>query len=153
VTAPRRRSRAAPRPAPFSLRLTDGERERLLRDAGNMPVASYIKSRVFADDAPTYSRRRKPPVLDAVLLAQVLACIGRSGIARSLHDLSAAANSGSLHLDIETRAALTRACHDIAIMRDLLMQSLGIKVGDTPPARQSTSQSFARAVVVGTSGR
>lgn len=32
------------REAPFSLRLTFEERTKLERNAGNMPVASYIKS-------------------------------------------------------------------------------------------------------------
>lgn len=52
------------RPAPFSLRLTDTERKRLESQAGSMPLASYIKSVVFADEAPKYRRRKKPPVAE-----------------------------------------------------------------------------------------
>ncbi|MEJ7925817.1 hypothetical protein WG908_03495 [Sphingobium sp. AN641] len=39
---------------PFSLRLTKEERTELERRAGSMPLASYIKSVLFAGDAPTY---------------------------------------------------------------------------------------------------
>jgi len=47
------------RPAPFSLRLNDDERQRLESQAVAMPLASYIKSVVFDAKAPVYRRRRK----------------------------------------------------------------------------------------------
>lgn len=46
------------RPAPFSLRLTPEERQKLEAQAGAMPLASYIKSVVFAAEAPKYRKRR-----------------------------------------------------------------------------------------------
>ncbi|WP_017183098.1 hypothetical protein [Sphingobium xenophagum] len=38
------------RAAPFSLRLSFEERTKVEANAGNMPVAAYIKSLLFADD-------------------------------------------------------------------------------------------------------
>ena len=55
--------------APFSLRLTPEERSRLESQAGAMPLSSYIKSVVFAPEAPKYRRRRTPPVAEQQLLA------------------------------------------------------------------------------------
>lgn len=52
------------RPAPFSLRLTPKERSQLEAQAGGMPLASFIKSVVFADEAPKYRSRRQPPVAE-----------------------------------------------------------------------------------------
>ena len=46
--------------APFSLRLTPEERSQLEAQAGAMPLSSYIKSVVFAAEAPKYRKRRKP---------------------------------------------------------------------------------------------
>ena len=56
------------RPAPFSLRLTEDERQRLEAQAGGMPLASYIKSVVFSEDAPKHRARRRPPVAEQQLL-------------------------------------------------------------------------------------
>ena len=43
-------------PPPFSLRLTFEERARLERDAGDMPLGAYIRSRLF--DQPAGDRRK-----------------------------------------------------------------------------------------------
>jgi len=52
------------RPAPFSMRLSEDERQQLEMQAGSMPLASYVKSVVFADEAPKYLKSRRPPVAD-----------------------------------------------------------------------------------------
>lgn len=133
------------REAPFSLRLSFEERARLKASAGAMPVASYIKSLLFADDAPVYRSRRRAPVRDDEALAQLLACLGASRIANNLNQLAKAANSGSFYFDRETKAQLAAACDDIRVMRQLLMHALGMNLAEEPKAKQSASQSFARA--------
>jgi hypothetical protein len=46
-----------------------------------------------------------------------------------------AAESGSLAVDAETAAKLNQACHDILVVRLLLMQALGFQVdGDVSAA-------------------
>ena len=63
--------------APFSLRLTPEERSQLESQTGTMPLSSYIKSVVFAAEAPKYRKRRKPPVAEQQLLSEVLARLGQ----------------------------------------------------------------------------
>lgn len=130
---------------PFSLRLTKDERAKLEDRAGSMPLASYIKSLIFADDAATYRKRRKGPVADHKALADVLACLGASHIAGNLNQLAKAANIGDLYFDEETKRLIARACDDIAAMRGLLMTALGLKIPHGPPAGETVTQTFARA--------
>ncbi|MFQ6550669.1 hypothetical protein AADZ90_022260 [Aestuariibius sp. 2305UL40-4] len=47
----------------FSLRLSEDERARLEVTAGAMPLGAYIKLLLFAEDAPTYRRRKRGPDL------------------------------------------------------------------------------------------
>jgi hypothetical protein len=93
---------------------------------------------------PLRVARRRTPVKDHQALAEVLACLGSSRIANNLNQLAKAANSGSLYFDQGTKAALNAACGDIRAMRQLLMQGLGMRLGDEASARQSPSQSFER---------
>lgn len=137
--------RGGTRAPPFSLRLSFEERKVLEQAAGGLPIAGYIKSLLFAEHAPRRAVRRRAPVKDAKALAEVLACLGTSRIANNLNQLAKAANSGSFYFDRETKVQLGAACDDIRAMRQLLMGALGMKLGEEPPARQSPSQSFARA--------
>jgi hypothetical protein len=133
---------------PFSLRLSFEERTKLERAAGDLPVAAYIKSILFGTE-PLRVARRRTPIKDHQALAEVLACLGSSRIANNLNQLAKAANSGSLYFDQGTKAALNAACGDIRAMRQLLMQALGMRLGDEAPARQSPSQGFERAAFEG----
>lgn len=117
----------APRPAPFSLRLTPDEREQLEAKAGAMPLASYIKSVVLSDEAPKYRRRRKPPVAEQQLLAQVLARLGQTRTANNLNQIAKHLNQGTLAIDEELEADLNAAIAEVAWMRVTLMQALGMK--------------------------
>lgn len=108
-------------------------------------MAAYIKSLIFSEHAPRIATRRRSPVKDATALAEVLACLGATRLSSNINQLAKHANSGSLYFDRETKVQLCAACDDIRAMRQLLMQALGMKLGEEPPARQSTSQSFARA--------
>lgn len=133
------------RDAPFSLRLTFEERSRLERNAGSMPLGSYIKSLLFADDAAKYRKRRRVAEPDEKLLAEVLACIGASRISNNLNQLAKAANTGSLFCDDETKRDINRACADVHAMRELLLRALGVETNGLGVVSESTSQSFARA--------
>lgn len=133
------------REAPFSLRLTFEERAKLERSAGSIPVSAYVKSLLFAEDAPHYRSRRKAPEADEKLLAEVLACVGASRIANNLNQLAKAANTGTLYFDADTKADIKRACDDINAMRHLLMRALGVGEERARPVKESTSQAFVRA--------
>lgn len=142
MTGGTRQERRTP---PFSLRLTFEERTKLEQQAGALPLSAYIKSVIFADDAPTYRRRRKAAETDQKLLAEVLACLGTSRLANNLNQLAKAANTGALYCDAETTSDLNRACDDVRAMRLLLMQALGLQVDEHHRKPETTSQSFARA--------
>lgn len=124
---------------PFSLRLTKDERISLERRAGSMPLGSYIKSLLFAENAPTYRARRKPPVADQKSLADVLACLGASLIANNLNQLAHAANTGTLYFDSDTKIEIERAAGDIRAMRLMLMRALGMSVDDQPKPQETPS--------------
>ncbi|MFM9977233.1 MAG: hypothetical protein ACKVOP_04220 [Sphingomonadaceae bacterium] len=133
------------RDAPFSLRLSFEERARLERNAGNMPVAAYIKSLLFAEDAPIYQTRGKAPVKDRQTLAEVLACLGATRLASNLNQLAHATNLGNFYFDHDTKAAIHAACDDVRVMRLLLMDALGLKTDDVKRPSGSVAQNFARA--------
>ena len=103
VARPKRRA------PPFSLRLTDEERVQLEFQAGSMPLASYIKSVVLADQTPMYRKRARPPVAEQQLLAKVLARLGQFRSANNLNQIAKHLNQGTLVLDEELEANL-RTC-------------------------------------------
>ncbi|WJY21592.1 plasmid mobilization relaxosome protein MobC [Fontisubflavum oceani] len=115
------------RVAPFSLRLSADERQQLETQAGSMPLGSYIKSVVFASEAPTYRKRKKPPVAEQQLLAEVLVRIGQSRTANNLNQIAKHLNQGTLVVDEELERDLAEALLDVAWMRAKLMQALGTK--------------------------
>lgn len=131
---------------PFSVRLTEDERRLLEMRADGLPLGSFVRAVLLAEDIGRL-RRRSPRVhsVDRKKLAELLGALGASRIANNLNQLAHAANTGNLHFDHETKAAIRRASDDIHAMRLLLMQALGLKLPAAAPPQESTSQSFARA--------
>ncbi|MEO1610036.1 MAG: hypothetical protein AAFR90_12030 [Pseudomonadota bacterium] len=120
-------NKSAPQSKPLSLRLSPAQRRELERRAGKQPLSIYIRAQLFAanDNAPVSGKQDL--VNNRQALAQILAKLGQNGIASNLKELADAARSGSLVLDEESNAALLKASADIAEIKALLMQSLGIK--------------------------
>lgn len=133
---------------PFTLKLTDSERAELERRAGEMALGTFIKGVLFADGQARRARGARAPVKDHAALAEVLACMGRSGLAANMHALSDAASTGTLRWDDDAPAAIRKACDDIAVMRLLLMKALGFRIEAEIDAlaEQSLLQAFARSV-------
>lgn len=102
--------------APFSLRLSAKERERLRREAGSKPLGRYIRMRLLSDN-------NKP---ERGELAEALALLGKSQIAGHLALLADEARSGALLLDDQTLEQIDQACRHIEEMRALLIQALGL---------------------------
>lgn len=119
-----------PRTKPFPVRLTDDERAELERRAGPMAVGSYVKCVLFAEGDKRRNHRSRAPVKDHAALASMLAQLGASRTAEWLAMLAEAARSGTLPVDEETTMKLDRACHDVLVIRLLLMQALGIQMND-----------------------
>lgn len=124
------REQRGPRTKPFPVRLTDDERAELERRAGSMAVGSYVKCVLFAEGDKKTNHRSRAPVKDHAALASMLARLGASRTAEWLAMLAGAARSGTLPVDEETTMKLDRACHDVLVIRLLLMQALGIQMND-----------------------
>ena len=121
-------SQRSKKPPPFSLRLTFEERARLEELAGNEPLGSYIKRKVFDGKGAGTKRarsRKRRPIRDEQRLAQVLAMLGQSRIANNLNQLAKAANLGTLPMMPDTERDIRRACADVALMRRELLRALG----------------------------
>lgn len=101
------------------------DRERLLDEAGEVPLGTYIKEKLLGE--PKKTRRSGIRLEDKTALAQVLALLGRSHLANNLNQLAKAVNMGSLPLTPETEAELLEAIRDVRAMRTQLMVALGLK--------------------------
>lgn len=121
--------RSSRRPAPLSLRLTPEERLRLEHDAAGLSLSAYIKTRLFGDAAAPVRTRGKFPVRDHQALAAVLAQLGQSRIANNLNQLARAANAGVLDVTPEIEAELRNAVAEVAFIRQLLIDALGLSGG------------------------
>ncbi|MCT8970781.1 hypothetical protein [Microbaculum marinisediminis] len=113
------------KPAPFSLRLSFGERTRLEQDAGDKPLGAYIRERLFGKDAKPRKGTGKRPIKDQQALGRVLGALGRSRLASNLNQLAKAVNTGSLPVTPDTEKEIREACKAVTDMRDDLRRALG----------------------------
>lgn len=111
----------AKRLSPLSLRLSANERTRLERMAEGKPLGGFIKAKLFGD------RRKNASQPSHAEFARALALLGQGGAGPALRSMARAAEHGTLPLDPETQASIRAACADIAVIKSLLMKSLGIK--------------------------
>lgn len=109
----------------FSMRLTQGQFDTLRQNAGSMPLSTYAKSVLFAEDVQTV--RQSPRVIDGdrMLLAKILAQLGQSEIASNLETMAREAEAGNLVVDQVERLCLLRAYAELKKIRELLLASLG----------------------------
>lgn len=152
---PPRKHVRAPRPKPFSLRLSAEERTRLEQAAGGQPIGGFIKARLFGEGPfsgqSLKPARRRVPVKDHQALGEVLAKLGASRIAGNLNQLAHAASLGALHVDEAVRQMLEAACREIVEMRLLLMRGLGIsgrarqEPSPPPPSLQEPFRQASRS--------
>jgi hypothetical protein len=116
------------RPAPLSLRLNKAERKRLEKLAGDQPLGSFIKDRVFADALMPGASE----VLDRYqMLVRVLAALGENDVFAYLDAIAKAIEAGDLVLSDEQEAQIAASCLLVLEMRDDLIRALGLK----PPAQ------------------
>lgn len=120
------------RPAPFSIRLSATERERLINEADGAPLGGFIKARLLGGEPPPKRRKRViAPVEDREMLARALSMLGRSRLSSNLNQLARLAHIGALPLTAEVEAELMSAFADIGTIRDLLVKALGLKSGES----------------------
>ncbi len=119
------------RPAPFSIRLNEEERLRLLKEAAGQPLGTYIKAKALGG-VPLRTRRTGATVEDRKALAQLLALLGQSRLSSNLNQLAHAANIGTLPMTPETEEHLSAAVRSVVEMRTLLVAALGLKAEGRP---------------------
>ena len=115
------------RPAPISLRLSYGEREKLEAMAGRQSLNGYIRRQLFGSNVKAQRRVSEHVLADRQIAAQLLRAIGNWDMRWALQELNLAVRDGVLHLDETTCAALRQACSDVAAMRQDLVKALGLK--------------------------
>lgn len=103
TTKPKKKSTRA---APLSLRLSDQERETLVRAAAGASLNSYIKSKVFDGNMKPRRTRGQAPVKDHAALTRALGLLGNLRLANNLNQLAKAANMGALPLSPEVEDEL-----------------------------------------------
>jgi hypothetical protein len=118
--------------APFSLRLSAAERERLTKEARGVPLGTYIKSKVLGEAIPLRMRRSGICVEDRHALARVLAALGSSRLTANLNQLARLAHIGALPLTPEVEEELAAVLRELREMRALLLEALGLKPEGAP---------------------
>ena len=117
-------------PSPVSIRLSDEERAKLERAAGDRTLSAYIRFRLFGEEDkqahPRRPKRKAPePNADHVMLGQVLGSLGKSRLSSNMNQIAKAAHIGALPVTAELEAELWSACQEISQMREQLMLALG----------------------------
>ena len=113
------------RATPFSLRLSVDERAQLEAEAGRQPLGSYIRERLLGPDAAPRRRQHRPQI-DDEKLGRVLAALGASRLSQNLNQLAKASNMGTPDITYDTDRELQDACTQIAEIRALLVEALGL---------------------------
>ena len=117
----KRRSNAT---RPFSVRLSDAERQQLKAEAGAQSLGTYVRARLLDNAA---RRRASASVQDPAALSQILGKLGRLQLANSLSDLATAARVGAIAVTPELEQELRTVCRDVRDIRDNLVRALGLK--------------------------
>lgn len=119
--------------SPVSVRLTPEERAELLNAAGDMSLSRYIRSRLFQpDSARTISdaEDRISPIERQKMLAQILSELGKSGLSKSLAELSELARLGLLPPDTDIAKLLCSTKNELEQLRLNLLRALGLRPKD-----------------------
>lgn len=115
---------------PFSVRLTLAERARLDKEAGQLPLGEYVRTRLF-DSPDTRKRVYRRPVQDAEILGQLLVALGNTRMAGNIYQIVRAVHAGELAVTAEQQKDLEEALVNVREMRQWLMAALGLKDGGT----------------------
>lgn len=124
----KRKGRHSQASTPFSIRLTPAERARLNEDAAGEPLGVYVKKTLFA---PTTKAAARRAMIDhhRLLIAQVLAMVGSSGIGDALTSMAVAIKMGTIANEQEIQEALNGAQEELSEIRSALLKALDIRKG------------------------
>lgn len=112
------------RPAPLSIRLTQRERKKLEKLAGDQSLSKYIKNQIFASPAKSCDSE----IVDRYeMVARVLAALGESDVFGNLDTIAKAVERGNLELSEQHQEQIGAACLLILELRNDLIVALGLK--------------------------
>ena len=114
---------------PFSIRLSVEERARLDVLAGDMPMAAYVRTRLFDTPSPRRRKVRRFDV-DQSLLKKLLRALGRQHISSSLHRIMNAIDDGDLEIDEELDVELRGLCSDLRHLRRRIRKAIGDELSE-----------------------
>lgn len=112
------------RPAPLSVRLSETELATLKHQAGDVPLSTYVKSKVFDGAGRSFKRTA---VQDYEMLARILSALGQSELFRNLDTVAKAIERGDLSLSPEEEEGIALACLLVLDIREDLIAALGLK--------------------------
>lgn len=114
---------------PFSLRLSFDERSQLESAAGDMPLGTYIRKKLLDEKTePRQTLKRiRNPVKNEMILAKLLAELGKAHLANNLNQIAKAINSGCLQVTPDTEKAVQNAYAEVLWMRHTLVAALGLE--------------------------
>ncbi len=110
-----------------TIRLSIDDHEHLKRLAGDMALATYIRTKALGKTVPRKRDRSSTSVIDKQSLAQMLGFLGQSRIANNLNQLAYHANVGSLVMDEETNELILEAYEHVLFLRNTLIAALGMQ--------------------------
>jgi len=113
----------------LSIRFTNDERARLERAAGNKPLSAYIRDKLLDDYVSSRKVTRKPRE-NSILLAQILAMLGKSDVPTNMRQLADSARIGSLPDTPDVIRDINAACLTIEKIRYDLIKALGLRPED-----------------------
>ena len=114
------RPKKTKRPAPFSIRLSEEERARLKKEAGDRPLGAYIRAKLLG---------KRNTGIDYVTLGRILGLLGKSEQISVLYALLLAAEAERVQMSAEDSAVLHATHEDIREIRLILINALGLKSG------------------------
>ena len=115
--------------SPLSIRLSPQE-WKIVRNCAarlGLSLSGYARQQILAGEVTPRRTRGKAPVKDHKALGQILSYIGQLRWASNLNQLANAANQGLLILTPEVETAILEACADIRMIKNMLMQALGLR--------------------------
>lgn len=114
----------------FSIRFTKEERASLDTAAGDMPIGTYIRSRLFDTPSPRRHPRKHRPDINRAALNKLLRELGRQHIASNLNRIMKAIEEGDLEIDekLETELRCFRA--DLRVLMRGIKKAMGRELSE-----------------------
>jgi hypothetical protein len=109
----------------FSIRLSKEERAKLDAAAGDMPIGTYIRSRLFDTPSPRRHPRKYRPDIDRAALNKLLRELGRQHIASNLNRIMKAIEDGELEIDEKLEMELRGFRADLRVLMRGIKKAMG----------------------------